>query len=40
MFGLGRAAAYEPSHMSNDVFGGSGPGPIPPTVPGQGGQRA
>lgn len=39
LFGLGRTAVYERSHMSDDVFGGQGPGRIPPMVPRQGGGR-
>jgi hypothetical protein len=38
-FGLGRTAAYERSHMSDDVLSGPGPGRIPPTVLGQSGAR-
>lgn len=38
LFGLGRSAMYERSHMSDDVFGGQGPGRIP-MDPRQGGGR-
>jgi hypothetical protein len=40
LFGLGRTAVYQRSHMPDDVFGGGqGPGRIPPMVPRQGGGR-
>jgi hypothetical protein len=39
LFGLGGTAVYKRSHMSDDVFGGPGPGGIPPMVPCQGGRR-